>query len=107
MPDKGTVVPLPPTAKRLEEAKALETPQSFVPGTSVSAGQSWQAAGPARKMMPVGVVGALGGTQLAARGGVALLPRALPDRVPRLRALPSRVRVLGVGRREPMQAAVE
>ena len=44
MPDKGTVVPLPPTAKRLEEAKALETPQSFVPGTSVSAGQSWQAA---------------------------------------------------------------
>ena len=60
MPDKGTVVPLPPTAKRLEEAKTLETPQSFVPGTSVSAGQSWQAAGPARKMMPVGVVGALG-----------------------------------------------
>ena len=49
MPDKGTVVPLPPTAKRLEEAKTLETPQSFVPGTSVSAGQSWQAAGPARK----------------------------------------------------------
>ena len=45
MPDKGTVVPLPPTAKRLEEAKTLETPQSFVPGTSVSAGQSWQAAG--------------------------------------------------------------
>lgn len=54
-----------------------------------------------------GVVGMLGAAQLAAREGVDLLLRALPDRVPRLRALPSRVRVLGVGRREPTQAAVE
>ncbi|KAH8081611.1 RNA binding-protein [Aureococcus anophagefferens] len=59
MPDKGTVVPLAPSAARLAAAEKLETPQNFVPATTVQSGQ-WAAGGPARKMMPVGVVGELG-----------------------------------------------
>ena len=42
MPDKGTVVPLPPSAERLAAADSLAKPQNFVPATSVSAGE-WAA----------------------------------------------------------------
>mmetsp|Transcript_1180 Transcript_1180/g.3517 ORF Transcript_1180/g.3517 Transcript_1180/m.3517 type:complete len:563 (-) Transcript_1180:23-1711(-) len=59
MPETGTVVPLPPSERRLKEAETLATPQNFVPGTSVAAGQ-WASSGPARRMVPVGVAGELG-----------------------------------------------
>jgi len=60
MPETGTVIPVPPSQERIEEASKLERPQNFVPSTSVSAA-AWGAAGaPARKMVPVGVAGELG-----------------------------------------------
>lgn len=57
MPETGTIIPLPPTQQELNAAGALEKPQNFFPQSSVS---SSQASGPARKMVPVGVVGGLG-----------------------------------------------
>ncbi|KAJ1458573.1 hypothetical protein M885DRAFT_614423 [Pelagophyceae sp. CCMP2097] len=59
MTEKGTVVPLPPSVERLEQAARLEKPQNFVPSTSTAA-KEWGTGGPARAMMPVGVVGELG-----------------------------------------------
>ena len=38
-PEKGTIVPLPPSAERLEAVAKLEKPQNFVPSVSVNAKQ--------------------------------------------------------------------
>lgn len=58
-PEKGTIIALPPSQERLDEAARMEKPQNFVPSTSVNAAQ-WASEGPARKMAPVAVVGAMG-----------------------------------------------
>lgn len=50
MPDTGTLIPLPPSAKRLEEAQSLEQPQRFVPETTAVKSQS----------RPTAVLGELG-----------------------------------------------
>ena len=55
---EGTVIPLPPTEAEVAAGLKLAKPENFVPSMTANA-ESW-GGGPSRRLVPVGVVGALG-----------------------------------------------